>query len=67
MMAHAGIDSAGHVASAEHAVRNLLAELDAGERYIFTHGDYREQIAAQQREVLAAFDRMLAADEEQVS
>jgi NAD(P)-dependent dehydrogenase (short-subunit alcohol dehydrogenase family) len=60
MMAHANIESAGHVATAEHAVRNLLADLRGCERYIFTHGDYRHQIEAQQREVLSAFDRMLA-------
>jgi len=60
MIESAGIDRAAHVASAEEAVRNLLAELRAGSRYIFTHGDYRHQIAAQQEEVLAAFDRMLA-------
>jgi NAD(P)-dependent dehydrogenase (short-subunit alcohol dehydrogenase family) len=60
MIESAGIDRAAHVASAEEAVRNLLAELRAGSRYIFTHGDYRHQIAAQQQEVLAAFDRMLA-------
>ena len=44
MMAHAKIESAGHVATAEHAVRNLLAGLCGCERYIFTHGDYRHQI-----------------------
>ena len=60
MMAHAKIESAGHVASAEEAVRNLLADLAAGERYIFTHGNYRHQIEAQQREVLKAYDRMQA-------
>jgi short-subunit dehydrogenase len=60
MIKSAGIDRAAHVASAEEAVRNLLAELRAGHRYIFTHGDYRHQIVAQQQDVLAAFDRMLA-------
>ena len=58
MMAHAEIDAAAHVASADHAVRNLLADLAAGERYIFTHGNYRAQIEAQQREVVSAFRRM---------
>jgi NAD(P)-dependent dehydrogenase (short-subunit alcohol dehydrogenase family) len=60
MIESAGIDRAAHVASAEEAVRNLLADLRAGHRYAFTHGDYRHQIAAQQQDVLAAFDRMLA-------
>jgi NAD(P)-dependent dehydrogenase (short-subunit alcohol dehydrogenase family) len=62
MMAQAVGDPTGHVATAEHAVRNLLADLDANQRYIFTHGNYRDQIEAQQQEVLAAFDRMLASD-----
>jgi NAD(P)-dependent dehydrogenase (short-subunit alcohol dehydrogenase family) len=60
MIESAGIDRAAHVATAEEAVRGLLADLRAGHRYAFTHGDYRHQIAAQQAEVLAAFDRMLA-------
>lgn len=60
MIESAGIDRAAHVASADEAVRNLLGELRTGSRYIFTHGDYRHQIAAQQQDVLAAFDRMLA-------
>jgi len=58
MLAHAKIDAAAHVASAEHAVRNLLADLATRERYIFTHGNYRDQIEAQQQDVLRAFDRM---------
>jgi NAD(P)-dependent dehydrogenase (short-subunit alcohol dehydrogenase family) len=58
MMADTGIDPSGDVATAEHAVRNLLDELDAGSPYIITHGGYRHQVEARQREVLAAFDRM---------
>lgn len=58
MMTDAGIDPAEHVVSAEHAVRNLLDDLDAGHSYIITHGDYRHAVEAQQREMLAAFDRM---------
>ncbi|MEY4160458.1 MAG: hypothetical protein RLZZ136_1079 [Pseudomonadota bacterium] len=46
------------VATADHAVRNLLAELDAGSPYIITHGSYRHQVEAQQRTMLAAFDAM---------
>ena len=60
MMTDAGIDPADHVATAQHAVRNLLDELDAGSPYIITHGNYRDQVKAQQREILAAFDRMAA-------
>lgn len=60
MMAGSDFDVAAHVASADHAVRNLLAELDAGVPYIITHGAYRDQVEARQREVLAAFDRMEA-------
>ena len=47
-----------HVATAEHAVRNLIADLVADEPYVITHGDYRpayhERLAAYD----AAFDRM---------
>lgn len=60
MMAGAEIDAAAHVATAEHAVRNLLAELAAGSPYIITHGNYRHQVEAQQQAVLAAFDRLAA-------
>lgn len=60
MMADAHIDPSDHVASADHAVRNLLDELEAGHGYIITHGNYRHQVEAQQREVLAAFDAMAA-------
>ncbi|MFT3965616.1 MAG: SDR family oxidoreductase [Sphingobium sp.] len=60
MVADAGIDAAHHVTSADHAVRNLLDELDAGHPYIITHGNYRHQVEAQQREMLAAFDAMAA-------
>jgi len=62
MMAGADIDTASHVASAEHAVRNLLTDLRGCEPYVFTHGNYRHQIEAQQQEVLRAFDRMLASE-----
>ena len=61
MMASAGITSENHVATAEHAVRSLIADLRAGHPYIFTHGQYRHHIADRQDEILAAFDRMAAA------
>lgn len=60
MMSDAGIDQDGHVASPEHAVRNLLDDLDSGHPYIITHGDYHSQVQAQQREISAAFERMAA-------
>jgi len=60
MMASAGITQENHLATAEHAVRNLLADLRAKAPYIITHGAYKNQVEAQQRSVLDAFDRMLA-------
>lgn len=58
MVARAGINMDGHLASAEEAVRDLLPQLRGRHRHIFTHGNYRDQIAARQAEVLDAFDRM---------
>lgn len=58
MMEGADIDAASHVATAEHAVRNLLGELSAGAPYIITHGNYRHQVEAQHRQVIDAFLRM---------
>lgn len=58
MMAGSDIDAAAHVATAEHAVRNLLGELAAGSPYVITHGNYRHQVEAQQRQVIDAFRRM---------
>jgi len=60
MIADAEIEHADHVATAEHAVRNLLDELDMGSPYIITHGNYRHQVEDQQRRILAAFDAMAA-------
>ncbi len=60
MIADTGIERTDHVATAEYAVRNLLDELDAGHPYIITHGNYRNQVAAQQAQVMAAFDAMAA-------
>jgi len=60
MMASADISVESHLASAEHAVRNLLAELRAKQPYIITHGEYRAQVEARQRRELDAFDRMRA-------
>ena len=60
MMSHARIDAAAHVATPEHAVRNLLSELAAGSRYIITHGNYRQQITDSYADAMQAFDRMEA-------
>ena len=60
MQASADIHSSVHVATPEHAIRNLLDDLRAKERYIITHGDYRAGVEAQQAEILAAFQRMAA-------
>jgi len=59
MMAGSQVDPAD-VLTADQAVRNLLADLRAGEPYIFTHGSYRRQIEDHQQAVLRAFDRMTA-------
>ena len=47
-----------HVATAEHAVRNLLTDLVANEPYLITHGAYRAEYHARLAAVEAAFDRM---------
>jgi NAD(P)-dependent dehydrogenase (short-subunit alcohol dehydrogenase family) len=48
----------GDVVTAEHAVRNLLADLLAGEPYILTHGRYRPGYERRRAAMDAAFDRM---------
>ena len=60
MMASAKMSPEKDVASAAHAVRNLLPDLRDRHPYIITHGGYREQIAARQQLFLDAFDRMEA-------
>lgn len=60
MMSQADIDAAAHVATADHAVRNLLGELREGARYMITHGNYRHQVQAHHDEVMQAFDRLEA-------
>ncbi len=42
------------------AIRNLLDELHRGERYIFTHGEYRERLVERSQAILDAFDRQAA-------
>lgn len=57
MMASRKMDTANHVATAEHATRHLLADLVANERYIITHGDYRDSLEANHAAILRAHDR----------
>ena len=53
-----GRGMATDVVSPEHAARNLLDELLAGEPYVITHGDYRDAYRARVAAVERAFDRM---------
>jgi NAD(P)-dependent dehydrogenase (short-subunit alcohol dehydrogenase family) len=46
------------VATPEHAVRNLLADLLANEPYMLTHGSYRHDYNQRRDAMDAAFDRM---------
>jgi NAD(P)-dependent dehydrogenase (short-subunit alcohol dehydrogenase family) len=57
MKASRKMDSKVHVVTPEHATRNLLAELAANERYIITHGQYRDSIVDRFEDVLRAHDR----------
>ena len=57
MMASRQVGEA-HVATAEHAVRNLLDDLLANEPYVLTHGDYRAKYHLRRDALEAAFDRM---------
>jgi len=47
-----------HVATPEHAVRNLIADLVDDQPYLITHGAYRDQYHEQLAVLEAAFDRM---------
>ncbi len=57
MMASRKMDSASHVATAEHATRNILADLAANQRYIITHGEYRDNLLANHADLMKAHDR----------
>ena len=46
------------LATPEHAIRNLLADLDAGEPYVITHGSFRSLYQPRRDAIDAAFDRM---------
>ena len=54
----AGSDAENNeVITADHAVRNVLRDLAAGERYVFTHVAQREPVEARFAEILAAYER----------
>jgi NAD(P)-dependent dehydrogenase (short-subunit alcohol dehydrogenase family) len=47
-----------HIATADHAVRNLLTDLLANEPYVITHGDYRAEYHKRLASIEDAFNRM---------
>jgi NAD(P)-dependent dehydrogenase (short-subunit alcohol dehydrogenase family) len=62
MLASRPASLGSQVATAEHAARNVLAELEANRPYIITHGDYRAQFRQRTAALESAFDRMDQAD-----
>ncbi len=52
--------SEADIATAEHAIRNLLTDLVANEPYILTHGTYRADYNQRRDALEAALDRMEA-------
>jgi NAD(P)-dependent dehydrogenase (short-subunit alcohol dehydrogenase family) len=59
MMAHQPMGD-GDLATPEHAIRNLLVDLEAREPYVLTHGSYRAVYEERRASLDAAFDRMEA-------
>jgi NAD(P)-dependent dehydrogenase (short-subunit alcohol dehydrogenase family) len=59
MLAHAQMVD-GDVVMPDHAVRNLLADLDADVPYLQTHGSHRAAYERRHQAMEAAFDRMEA-------
>jgi NAD(P)-dependent dehydrogenase (short-subunit alcohol dehydrogenase family) len=59
MIAHQPMGD-GDLATPEHAIRNLLVDLEAGEPYVLTHGSYRAVYEERRASLDAAFDRMEA-------
>jgi len=57
MMASRKMNSASHVATAEHATRHILADLITNERYIITHDAFRAQLLENHAEIMRAHDR----------
>jgi NAD(P)-dependent dehydrogenase (short-subunit alcohol dehydrogenase family) len=58
MMSSRDMQESTHVATPEHAVRNLVADVMANEPYVITHGAYRPQVEARFERILDAFRRM---------
>jgi NAD(P)-dependent dehydrogenase (short-subunit alcohol dehydrogenase family) len=59
MLAHQPMGD-GDLATPEDAIRNLLADLEADEPYVLTHGSYRPIYEQRRAAMDAAFDRMEA-------
>lgn len=57
MLSSRNLDTAFHVATTEHATRNLLVDMAADKPYIVTHGDYRAELVERNAALLAAYDR----------
>jgi meso-butanediol dehydrogenase / (S,S)-butanediol dehydrogenase / diacetyl reductase len=57
MLAHTPMRE-GDVVAPEHAIRNLIADLDANVPYSVTHGSFRPVYEARRAAMDAAFDRM---------
>lgn len=60
MLASRKVDTADHVVTPEHATRNLLAELADNQRFIVSHGAYRDELVERCDALVAAFDRAQA-------
>jgi NAD(P)-dependent dehydrogenase (short-subunit alcohol dehydrogenase family) len=58
MMANVQMTDAD-LATPDHAIRNLLADLQNDEPYLITHGSYRPQLEERFASILDAFDRTL--------
>jgi NAD(P)-dependent dehydrogenase (short-subunit alcohol dehydrogenase family) len=50
----------GDVVTPEHAIRNLLADVEANQPYVITHGSFRPLYEQRRDAIDAAFDRMEA-------
>jgi NAD(P)-dependent dehydrogenase (short-subunit alcohol dehydrogenase family) len=59
MIAHQPMGD-GDLVTPEQAIRNLLADLEADEPYVLTHGSYRPLYEQRRAAMDAAFDRMEA-------
>jgi short-subunit dehydrogenase len=57
MLAHAPMVD-GDLVAPEHAIRNLIDDLDADHPYVVTHGSYRPTYQRRRDAIDAAFDRM---------